>query len=87
MALTIEQKIAQKEAELARLRNQSRALENGQKIILGGMLLAEARKDAKIRQWLLSMVQATVTRDVDQRRLAPLIDELATLDKPKEPAV
>lgn len=58
MALTIEQKIAQKEAELARLRNQSRALENGQKIILGGMLLAEARKDAKIRQWLLSMVQA-----------------------------
>lgn len=87
MALTIEQKIAQKEAELARLRNQSRALENGQKIILGGMLLAEARKDAKIRQWLLSMVQATVKRDVDQRRLAPLIDELATLDKPKEPAV
>ena len=56
MALTIEQKIAQKEAELARLRNQSRALENGQKIILGGMLLAEARKDAKIRHWLLSMV-------------------------------
>lgn len=87
MALTIEQKIAQKEAELARLRNQSRALENGQKIILGGMLLAEARKDAKIRQWLLSMVQATVKRDVDQRRLAPLIDELATLDKPKGPAV
>lgn len=62
MALTIEQKIAQKEAELARLRNQSRALENGQKIILGGMLLAEARKDAKIRHWLLSMVQATVKR-------------------------
>lgn len=81
MALTIEQKIAQKEAELARLRNQSRALENGQKIILGGMLLAEARKDAKIRQWLLSMVQATVKRDVGQRRLAPLIDELAALDK------
>lgn len=81
MALTIEQKIARKEAELARLRNQSRALENGQKIILGGMLLAEARKDAKIRQWLLSMVQATVKRDVDQRRLAPLIDELAALDK------
>ena len=71
MALTIEQKIAQKEAELARLRNQSRALENGQKIILGGMLLAEARKDAKIRQWLLSMVQATVKRDVGGPRRPP----------------
>lgn len=87
MALTIEQKIAQKEAELARLRNQSRALENGQKIILGGMLLAEARKDAKIRQWLLSMATATVKRDVDQRRLAPLIAELAALDKPSEPTI
>jgi len=81
MALTIEQKIAQKEAELARLRNQSRALENGQKIILGGMLLAEARKDVKIRQWLLSMARSTVKRDVDQRRIAPLIDELTALDK------
>lgn len=87
MALTIEQKIAQKEAELARLRNQSRALENGQKIILGGMVLAEARKDAKIRQWLLSMAQATVKRDVDQRRLAPLLDELAALDKSEEPTI
>lgn len=76
MALTIEQKIAQKEAELARLRGQSRALENGQKIILGGMLLAEARKDAKIRQWLLDMAKATVKRDVDQKRLAPLLAEL-----------
>lgn len=47
MALTIEQKIAQKEAELARLRNKGRALENGQKIILGGMVLAEAKKDPK----------------------------------------
>ncbi|MGH8347271.1 MAG: hypothetical protein ACRES5_12015 [Pseudomonas sp.] len=76
MALTIEQKIAQKEAELARLRGQSRALENGQKIILGGMLLAEARKDAKIRQWVLDMAKATVKRDVDQKRLAPLLAEL-----------
>jgi hypothetical protein len=79
MALTIEQKIAQKEAELARLRNKSRALENGQKIILGGMLLAEAKKNPKIREWLVNMAKTTVTRDVDQKRLAPLLDELAAL--------
>jgi len=83
MALTIEQKIAQKEAELARLREKSRALENGQKIILGGMLLSEARKDAKIRQWLLDMAKATIKRDVDQQRLAPLLVELANM--PQEP--
>ncbi|WP_423812471.1 hypothetical protein [Pseudomonas asiatica] len=77
--LTLEQKIAQKEAELARLREKSRALENGQKIILGGMLLAEARKDAKIRRWLLDMARATVKRDVDQKRLEPLLAELEAI--------
>ena len=35
MAQTIDQKIAEAEAKLARLRQQSRALENVQKIILG----------------------------------------------------
>lgn len=79
MALTIDQKIAQKEAELARLRNKSRALENGQKIILGGMLLAEAKRDPQTRAWLLRMAKASVTRDVDLKRLAPLLDELAVL--------
>jgi len=81
MALTIAQQIAQKEAELARLREKSRALENGQKIILGGMLLAEARKNAKIRQWLLDMANATVKREVDQQRLAPLLVELEKMPR------
>jgi hypothetical protein len=80
MALTIEQKIAQKEAELARLRNKGRALENGQKIILGGMVLAEAKKDPKIRQWLLEMTKLTVKREVDIKRLTPLLEELAALE-------
>ena len=45
MTRTLEQQIAEAEAKLARLRTQSRQLENGQKIILGGMLLAAARHD------------------------------------------
>jgi hypothetical protein len=77
MAKTLEQKIKAKEDELARLRDKSRALENGQKIILGGMLLAEARKDPKVRQWVIDMARATVKRDVDQKRLEPLLAELA----------
>lgn len=80
MALTIEQKIAQKEAELARLRSKGRALENGQKIILGGLVLAEAKKNPRIRQWLLQAAQEHVNREVDQKRLAPLLDELRALD-------
>ncbi|MBJ2221825.1 MULTISPECIES: hypothetical protein [unclassified Pseudomonas] len=79
MAQTIEQKIAEAEAKLARLRQQSRALENGQKIILGGMLLAEARKEPRIRQWLIDKAGELVTRDVDRKRLEPLLAELAAL--------
>ena len=79
MAQTIEQKIAEAEAKLARLRQQSRALENGQKIILGGMLLAEARKEPRIRQWLIDKAGELVTRVVDRKRLEPLLAELAAL--------
>jgi len=77
-ALTIPQKIARKEAELARLRQQSRKLETGQKIILGGMLLNAARTDLKMRAWLLAEA-AKVSREADQKRLAPLLDELSNI--------
>jgi hypothetical protein len=73
---TIEQQIAQAEAELARLRERKRAEENGQKIILGGMLLASARHDAKIAAWLIKEAEKAVTRDIDKKRLAPLLEEL-----------
>ncbi|MCY1448938.1 hypothetical protein D9M71_656520 [compost metagenome] len=76
---TIEQRIAQKEAELARLRQQSRALETGQKIILGGLLLSAARADPEMRAWLLGKAATLVTREVDRKRLAPLLAELAAL--------
>ena len=79
MAQTIDQKIVETEAKLARLRQQSRALENGQKIILGGMLLAEARKEPRIRQWLIDKSNELITRDVDRKRLEPLLAELAAL--------
>ena len=79
MAQTIDQKITEAEAKLARLRQQSRALENGQKIILGGMLLAEARKEPRIRQWLIDKSNELITRDVDRKRLEPLLAELAAL--------
>ena len=83
MPHSIQQKIAQKEAELARLRQRSRALENGQKIILGGLLLNAARHQPRIRQCLLTEAEKAVTREVDKKRLAPLLDELAKL--PSEP--
>ena len=70
------QQIATLEAKIARLREKDRALENGQKIILGGMLLSSARSTPKIAKWVLEEIEKSVTREIDKTRLAPLVDEL-----------
>lgn len=74
--LTTSQKIAQLEKKIALLREEDRKLENGQKIIIGGMMLTIARKDPKAAKRLLELLQENVTRDVDKKRLEPLIAEL-----------
>lgn len=73
---TLEQKIAQKEDELARLKLQSRKLENGQKIIIGGMMLAIARKDAVVAKLLLDNIDNEISKKSDLDRLADVINEL-----------
>ncbi len=55
-----------------------RTEENGQKIILGGMLLASARHDPKMATWVIEEAKKGVTRDIDKKRLAPLLRELET---------
>lgn len=85
MALTIEQKIAQAEAELARLRTKVREADAGRKIILGGMLLAAARRDPQIRAWMLAEVESQVTRDHDRKRLEPTLAELRSLPMAQVP--
>ena len=76
MSYTIEQKIAQKEAELARLREQKRSLANGQKIILGGLVLRQAEQNAEFRKQLIDLAEKHVTRDADKKRITPLIEKL-----------
>ena len=73
---TLEQKIAQKEDELARLKAQSRKLENGQKIIMGGMVLSIARRDIQRAKTLLADIEKEVTKKTDLERMQPIIDEL-----------
>jgi hypothetical protein len=82
---SLAQQIAEAEARVARLRIQSRKLDNGQKIILGGMLLASARHDPKMRAWVIKEAEKAVTRDIDQKRLQPLLDELRAMGDAKEP--
>jgi predicted sugar kinase len=76
---TIEQKIARKEAELNRLKEQSRKLENGQKIITGGMMLSIARKDTQRAKTLLEDINREVTKKTDLDRMKSVIDELEAI--------
>lgn len=76
---TPKQQIAELQAKIARLKAKETALENGQKIILGGMLLAAARQDQRIRQWVIKEAQK-ITRPADTKRIRPLLDELRAIE-------
>ncbi|EHT7726474.1 mobilization protein [Escherichia coli] len=84
MSRTLEQKIAEAEARLQRLKAKSRSLDTAQKVVVGAALLAKVRKpeEVQLRAWLLQFLKAEVTRQADVSRIQPLIDELTALPKP-----
>lgn len=79
MSATVKQQIAKAEAKLARLKDRERKLENGQKIVIGGLILAMARKNPERAKQLLADIDREVTRKVDYDRLQPIIRELQEL--------
>lgn len=81
MPRSLEQKLADVNAKIARLQHQDRKLDAGQKIVLGGMLLNAARQNEGVRKWLLQEAGRSITREVDKKRLAPLLEELSALQK------
>lgn len=85
-SLTLEQQIAQKQDELARLKEKANQLSNAQKIVLGGMVLSVARKDKNFASQLLAMMNTEINRDTDKKRLISVFDELKEIINPK-PAV
>lgn len=83
---TLEQKIAQSEDRTARLKEQARKLENGQKIVIGGMGISKARKNPERAKIMLEDINDEITRKTDLDRLQPLIKELqAVIDKANKP--
>ncbi len=73
---TMKQQIARKQDELNRLKDKDRKLQTGQKIILAGELLAQAKDDPELARYLLSRVEGKFTRLTDQKRIAPLLDDM-----------
>ncbi|WP_454770845.1 mobilization protein [Escherichia coli] len=78
---TLEQKIADAEARLQRLKAKSRSLDTAQKVVVGAALLARVRKpeEVQLRAWLLQFMRPEVTRQADVTRILPLINELEAL--------
>lgn len=76
---TPRQQIAELQAKIAKLKAKEATLENGQKIILGGMLLAAARQDQRIRQWVIKEAQK-ISRPADVKRITPLLDALRAIE-------
>lgn len=73
---TAEQLKAREQDRLARADTKAKSLQNGQKIIIGGMVLAMARKDAQLSNFLLAAIKQEVTRENDIKRLDDIISEL-----------
>ncbi|MGP5649637.1 hypothetical protein ACTXPO_13525 [Psychrobacter celer] len=82
--LSIKQKIARMEDEIARLKVKERKLENGQKIIIGGMMLSMAKDSSIVASKLLEWIEKEVTRKTDLDRLSSVIEELKKQSKPLE---
>ena len=72
---SLEQKIADEEAKLARLKQQRRARENSEKIITGAVVIETAMQSRETRDWLLDQLNSQ-TSDRDKERLAALIERL-----------
>lgn len=76
MTLTLEQKIARKEAELQRLKQKKDKLMTRQKIIVGAVMIDEAYNTPPQAQALIEVLESNITRKSDLTAVQPLIDDL-----------
>ena len=76
MARTVDQQIAEAEAKLARLKARAKASETRRKIIVGSVVISNALKEPDKARALAAMLRRTVTREVDMKEIAGLLDDL-----------
>lgn len=76
MARTIDQQIAETQAKLARLKERQKASETRRKIIVGSVAISNALKDPEKARALAALLRRAVTREVDQKEITGLLEEL-----------
>lgn len=83
---SIDQQIAEATNKLQRLKAKKQTRDTRLKIVVGATMIAEARANKQAADILLSALQKHVTRDVDKKEVAALIEELSNDRKqPKAP--
>lgn len=76
MARTIDQQIAEAQAKLSRLKSRQKASDTRRKIIIGSVVISNALREPDKARALAAMLRRLVTRDVDQKEIAGLLEEL-----------
>jgi hypothetical protein len=76
MARSIDQQIAEAQAKLARLKTKQKASETRRKIIVGSVVISNALREPEKARALAALLRRAVTREVDQKELVGLLDEL-----------
>lgn len=76
MAQTLEQKIAEAQAKLSRLKDKARSEDTRQKIVVGAAVISQALRSSSLAGRLLAILEAEPLRDHDKKAVAGLIDKL-----------
>ena len=79
MALTLEQKIAEAQANLARLKDKARSEDTRQKIVVGAAVISQALRSESLARRLLAILDAESLRDHDRKAVAGLVDRLKSV--------
>lgn len=76
MARTIAQQIAEAQAKLSRLKSRQKASDTRRKIIVGSVVISNALREPDKARALAALLRRVVTREVDQKEMVGLLEEL-----------
>lgn len=79
MARTLEQKIAEAQANLVRLKDKARSEDTRQKIVVGAAVISQALRSPSLAGRLLAILDAEPLRDHDKKAVAGLVDTLKSV--------
>lgn len=75
---TLEQQLAELEQKTARIKDRIKKQDTAEKVVIGGMMLAYARKNPNNAKRLLELIQ-TELREQDLKRVQRAVNELGMI--------